>query len=454
MNRRRFIHTSSAIGLGLTFGLPEVISAPMSTSKKPAILGGQAARTKAWPTWPIWDSKEDEDKIFQALRSGRWSRAGSMDTVVGEFEKKWAETLNVKRCLATSNGTNALIISLRRLGIGAGDEVITTPYTFVATIQAILRVGAMPVFVDVNRATFQIDADKIEEKITPNTVAILPVHILGLPADIEKVMTIAKKHDLLVLEDACQAWQAEVSHKKVGTIGNAGCFSFQNSKNLPIGEGGAIVSNDERFMDRCFSDHDNGRAVGYLGQSAEFSGVALAGTNERMTTYQAAIGLAQLKRLDEQNTHREANATYLKSLIKDIPGIVPYELSPNVTRAVFHLFPFRFLKEGFKGLTREGFIKALRAEGIPSSPGYGAQIDMSFYRDAFEYKNYQKVYPKEMLDHKNFVERNHCPENDILCNEEALWFTQNMLLGTKGDMEQIADAMKNISKYAEEISKL
>ena len=454
MNRRRFIHTSSALGLGLTFGLPSVANASISASRKPAILGGQAIHTKGWQLWPIWDAKADEEIILNALRSGRWSRAGSAGTVVGDFEKKWAETLDVKRCLATSNGTNALIIALRRLGIGAGDEVITTPYTFIATIQAILRVGAMPVFVDVNRATFQIDADKIEEKITAQTVAILPVHILGLPADIEKVMVIAKKHNLLVIEDACQAWQAEVGNKKVGTIGNAGCFSFQNSKNLPIGEGGAIVSNDDKFMDRCFSDHDNGRAAGYLGESGEFSGVALAGTNQRMTTYQAAIGLAQLKRLDEQNTHREKNAKYLASMIKDVPGILPYELSPNVTRAVFHLFPFRFKKEHFKGLTRAGFLKALRAEGIPCSEGYGPQINMSFYKDAFEYKNFQKVYPKYMLEMENFVERNHCPENDILCKEEAVWFFQNMLLGTKEDMNEIAEAVKNISKHSEAISKL
>ena len=166
-----------------------------------------------------------------------------------------------------------------------------------------------------------------------------------------------RKHNLLVVEDACQGWLAEIDHKKVGTFGNAGCFSFQNSKNIPIGEGGAIVSDDDEFMDRCYSYHNYGNpygtSVGEVG-----SGTIMEGTKLRMTEYQAAIGLAQLKRLEEQTTKRNENAAYLKSKLKRIPGILPYKLNPKVTRAAFHLFPFRYKKEEFSGLSREKFLKS------------------------------------------------------------------------------------------------
>jgi perosamine synthetase len=171
--------------------------------------------------------------------------------------------------------------------------------------------------------------------------------------------------------------------------------------------------------------------------------------NLRMTEYQAAIGLAQLKRLDEHTTIRNQNAAYLKSQIKDIPGILPYKLYDNVTRASFHLFPFRYKKEQFQGLTREQFLKAMDAEGIPCSSGYGGTLNsMPYLDDAFRSKNYRKMYPAEMLDFKKFVEQNQCPENDRVCNEEAVWIFQSMLLGSKEDMNDIAMAIEKIHKNA------
>jgi perosamine synthetase len=150
-----------------------------------------------------------------------------------------------------------------------------------------------------------------------------------------------------VIEDACQAWMAEVNHKKVGTFGNAGCYSFQNSKNIPMGEGGAIVSDDDHFMDKCFSYHNFGNpyrtVAGEVG-----AGTIRLGTKIRLTEYQAAIGLAQVERLEEQTETRSQNAAYLRSLMVEIPGIVPYTLYPNVTRAAFHLFPFRYKREAFR----------------------------------------------------------------------------------------------------------
>lgn len=411
----------------------------------PAILGGQKIRTKEWSKWPIWDSSTDEEQVLKVLRSGVWSRAG----VVTEFEKKWAEAIGTKRCLAVVNGTNALITSLVQLGIGGGDEVLVPPYTFIASVQAILQTGAMPVFVDIDPRTFQIDPSGIEARITSNTKAIMPVHILGLPADMIKIMAIAKKYNLLIVEDACQAWLAEIDHKKVGTFGNAGCFSFQNSKNIPMGEGGAIVSDDESFMDRCYSYHNYGNPYG-SNISEVGSGTVMPGTKLRLTEYQAAIGLAQMRRLEEQTTKRNVNAEYLRSKIKDIPGIMPYNLTDNVTRAAFHIFPFRYKKEEFKDLSRGEFLKALQSEGIPCSGGYTPLNKMTYLENVFKTINFQLIYPKEMLDYKKYMERNQCPANDQLC-KEAVWFEQNMLLAEKSDMDDIASAIEKVYKNADKI---
>lgn len=447
--RREFLKQNSLAGLGtvLSVGtIPTIFAGSKVTNDKPAILGGTPVHSKSWPEWPVWNAKTDEPRVLEVLRSGIWSRSG----VVTEFEKKWAETIGAKRALAVVNGTNALIAALVNLGIGGGDEVIVTPYTFIASVIAILQTGAMPVFADVDRATFQIDPEKIEQKITTRTRAILPVHILGLPADMIKIMEIAEKNSLLVVEDACQGWLAEINHKKVGTFGHAGCFSFQNSKNLPMGEGGTIVSNDDEFMDRCYSYHNYGNPYGAVVGDVG-AGTVLAGTKLRITEYQAAIGLAQLERLEEQTETRNINASYLKSKIGKVPGIIPYKLNQGVTRAAYHLFPFRYNKEKFHGLSRTGFLKALKAEGIPCSGGYAELNKMPYLKHAFQSKNFQKMYPKKMLDFEIYKEQNLCPENEMLCNEEAIWIPQNVLLGAKSDMDDIFLAIERIHENAEKI---
>lgn len=450
-SRRKFLKQNTQVGMGaiLAIGtIPSLFSFKTKTSDIPAILGGNPVHSDKWIKWPIWNSATDEKRVIGVLRSGVWSRAGT----VTEFEKRWAETVGEKRCLAVVNGTNALIASLVQLGIGGGDEVIVSSYTFIASSSAILATGAIPIFVDTDPETFQIDPGKIEEKITERTRAIMPVHILGLPADIIQIMQIAKKHDLVVVEDACQGWLAEINHKKVGTFGNAGCFSFQNSKNMSIGEGGAIVSDDDEFMDRCYSYHNYGNPYGAVVGEVGV-GTVMAGTKLRITEYQAAIGLAQLKRLEEQTETRNVNAAYLKTQIEDTPGIVPYKLYPDVTRAAFHLFPFRYKKEEFEGLSRDVFLKALTAEGISCSGGYSPLNKMPYLNHAFQSKNFQKMYSTKDLNINTYFERNQCPKNDILCNEEAVWLPQNLLLGDKTDMDEIALAIQKIQKNAGKIKK-
>lgn len=448
--RREFIKTNSAMGAGALLGLGATQSLwanTAATATVPALLGGDPVITSHdWPSWPIWKPETDEKRLLEVIRSGVWSR----NKVVSEFERRWAETIGSKRCLSVVNGTNALNTALAQLEIGWGDEVLVTPYTFIASVSCILFNGAIPVFVDVDPETFQMDPDKIEEKITPHTKAIIPVHILGLPCDMERIMTIANRRNLYVIEDACQAWLAEINHKKMGTFGHAGCFSFQNSKNMPIGEGGAIVSDDDAFMDRCFSYHNYGNPYGSVAGEVG-AGTIMIGTKLRLTEYQAAIGLAQLERLEEQTETRNVNAGYLKNRIKDIPGILPYRLYDNVTRAAFHLFPFRYQKEAFKGVPRGKFLEALRAEGVPCSSGYSELNKMPFLKNAFNSRFFQKFYPKARLDYGKYAEENKCPLNEKLCNEEAVWFSQNMLLGSKKDMDNIAMAIEKVYNNAGKI---
>ena len=450
MNRRRFItRTIGSASLLAVSRFDNLYAWGQSdvNNKLPAILGGAKSHHDMWPEWPAWKTAYEE-KVLEVLRSRVWSRA----KVTAEFEAKWAELIGTKRCLSVVNGTSALIASVSQFNIGAGDEVIVPPYTFIATVQAVLMNGALPVFADIDPRTFQIDPAKIEAKITSRTKAIIPVHILGIPADMTRIMAIARKHNLIVIEDACQAHLAEVKGKRVGSIGDAGCFSFQTSKNMPIGEGGAITSDNETFMDQCFSYHNLGLPYGTQVGSVSGGGIRV-GSKIRFTEYQAAIGLVQLTNLEKDTNTRWDNAQYLSKKIKDIPGIAPATLYPETTKAVYHLYPLLYNKDKFKGLTRNQFLESLRAEGVPCSSGYTPLHTQPFIKAAFESKLYQKVYDKEDLDYRNFIDKNQCPMNDRICNEEAIWMTQNLFLENKSSMDDIANAIEKIQANADRIVK-
>ena len=375
---------------------------------------------------------------MQVLRNGKWNRLDG--DCARQFEQTWAATLGAKHCLATANGTSALIISLNALGIGPGDEVIVPPYTFVATVNAVLMQHAMPVFVDTDPETFQIDARQIEAAITERARCILPVHLGGSPADLDAILEIGRKHNLPVVEDACQAHLAEWRHRKVSTLGALGCFSFQASKNLNSGEGGAILTDDTDLYRVCQSFHNNGR-----GDAGSGFGYVRNGVNLRITEFQAALLTEQLKRVEEQSRTREQNAAYLTRQLAEIPGIRPARMYPDATRNAYHLYMLRYDKTQFADLPRAQFLKALRAEGVPGSGGYTPLNKEPFLKHTFDSRAYRAIYPDQQL--AAWAERNHCPANDQLC-EEAVWFTQTMLLGPRDDMDQIAEAVRKIQRQA------
>jgi len=296
-------------------------------------------------------------------------------------------------------------------------------------------------------APFLVDPDAMEDRITESTRAILPVHILGLPANMDQITALAKKHELKIVEDACQAWMAEWRGKKCGAIGDLGCFSFQNSKNLTCGEGGAIIGDDDRLMDICYSFHNVGRPYGKTMVGGR--GCVRLGTKCRMAEYQAAILLAQMERLEEQTVRRVENAAYLTSKLEPIPGIVPHKLYDGVTRAAYHLYSFRYQQEHFGGAPRSKFLRALSAEGVPCSGGYSPLNKQDFMEHTFQSKNFKRMYSPKQIERAR--QMSECPENDRLCSE-AVWFFQSLLLGSRKDMDDIANAIKKIHENRDQLT--
>jgi dTDP-4-amino-4,6-dideoxygalactose transaminase len=434
ITRRQAIATASAGTIGALSVVP-FSSFGLNASQKLAINGGEKVRQTGWPDWPVWD-KTAENGIVEMLRSGNWWRGSGGH--VAEFEQKYAALMGTKRCLATASGTTALLVAMHVLGVDAGDEVLVSPFTFIATYNVIFMNKALPVFVDTDPQTFLINPAKMEEKITERTSAILPVHIYGLPVDMDRVNAVAAKHGLKVIEDACQAWLGEYKGKKLGTLGDLGCFSFQNSKNLPTGEGGAIVGNNDEIMDRCFSFHNCGRPFGSVRRTSDYP---VRGSNRRMQQIQALMLLSQMKRVENDADLRLKNAKYLDEKLAEIPGIVPYKLVTENARSAYHLYPFRFVSNKFGNVTREKFIAALRAEGIPCSTGYGRQNHDGLIEEALSSKGYKRLFSEQRL--KQWREENVLPGNDQLA-KEAVIFSQSMLLGNKTDMNDIVNAISKI----------
>src|SRR5687768_37628 len=224
-----------------------------------ALLGGTPTRSKPFPTWPIF-GREEEDGVLRALRSAKWGKLDGGE--VKRFEERFAAYCGAKHGIAVVNGTISLRIALMAAGIEAGDEVIIPPYTFFATASAVVEANATPVFVDIDRATFNIDPVAIEAAITKRTRAIIPVHLGGLPCDMDAIMAIAQRHGLVVIEDAAHAHGSAYKGRRVGSLGHMGSFSFQSSKNLTSGEGGIVTTNDDVLADRCCSIHNCGRIAG------------------------------------------------------------------------------------------------------------------------------------------------------------------------------------------------
>ena len=435
LTRRGFIRTAAAGSAAITWlGMyrPPMVFA--AESGKPALLGGTPVHTGGWTRWPQWREAWESD-VLKVFRSGRWFRGS--DERVAEFEKGYAQLLGARKCLATASGTTALIVSSHVMDVDAGDEVIVSPYTFIATYNAILTCKALPVFADTDPATLTINPASIESRITERTRAIMPVHIFGMPCDMDPIMATAKKHKLAVVEDACQAWLAEYKGRKCGTIGDLGCFSFQESKHLPSGEGGAITSMSEELVDKCNSFHNCGRACG----TNQGNGYFTRGSNYRMTQAQAVILMQQFDKLVKETEIRRDNADYLQAYIGKIPGITPVRL-PEHSRAVWHLYAFRYDATQFNGLSRDKFIKSLSAEGIPCSSVYHEQYYDGLLDETIASRGFKRLWSAERLKayRDSFQE---LKGNKQVC-ETTVGMSQTLLLADRSAMDQILEAIRKI----------
>lgn len=390
---------------------------------KLAIDGGIPTRTKPFSEWPIYGEME-EKLLLEVLHSGKWGGTGRVK--LPELEKRFAAVHGAKHAIPVVNGTVAITIALLACGVGPGDEVIVPPYTFFATASAPLMFGAIPVFADVEEDTMLIDPDKVEALITPKTKAIVPVHIGGCPANMARLKQIAKKHNLRIVEDAAQAIGASWDGQGVGTLGDCGTFSFQSSKNINSGEGGMIITNDDKIAEIAWSLVNAGRIQGGLWYQHE-----RVGWNLRMTEFQAAILLGQLSRLEEQMKLRERNAEILTGLLQGVEGVQVMRADPQVTRHAYHLYMFR-MSSGLAGkTTKKEFCDKLRAEGIPVAEGYvPLNRNRAIIDETRKLTGEDRTYP--------------CPVAEAACENDVLWLHQNMLLGDQSDMKDIADAVQKV----------
>ena len=447
INRRAFIGAAATASAGIALR-PEAILASngrhTTQNAKPAILGGSPTLTGSFPGWPKYDHTEAKG-LMDVLYSNHWGRLNGSET--SRFEEAHCKLYGAKHTLGLASGTASLYAMLGALGIGPGDEVIIPVYTFIATYNVVALHYALPVIVDMDPETFQVDPKKVEAAITKNTKAIIPVHIGGSPCDLDAILAIGKKYNIPVIEDACQAHLAEWKGKKVGNWGLGGAFSFQSSKNLNCGEGGAIITNDSDFYNACFAFHHQGQTSATAAIVA--TGAGIRGSNLRITEFQSNLLLSQMSRLEEQAKIRNENALYLSSMLKEIPGLAPAKLYEGTTNGAYHLYMFKFDKEGFSGMSRAQFIKALNAEGFYPSTGYGKMDKDPYILGLADNHFYKKIYGEKEM--KRWKDRIDCPENARVTEENALWFMQTDMLGSKAQMEQIAEAAKKIQKYSAEI---
>jgi len=319
--------------------------------------------------------------VADVLASGHYIGGSPVD----EFEEKFAAYLDAPHCVSCNSGTDALFLALRAFDIGPGHEVITTPFTFFATAEVISAVGAKPIFVDVDAGTFNLDLERVEEAITPQTKAIMPVHIFGQPTDMSELMAIARRHDLIVIEDCAQATGAEWAGQKVGTMGHAGCFSFFPTKNLgAFGDGGALVTNDEAIARRVGILKNHGQWAKYYSQEI--------GINSRLDALQAAILSVKLPFLDSWNDRRRALADRYYQFLSQLPGVIPPRELPG-GRCVWHQYTIQISDR-----PRDEVAEGLQKLGITAMVYYPVSLHLQPVYQSLGYKPGQLPVVEQICD--------------------------------------------------------
>ena len=418
-----------------------------------ALQGGTPIRTEPYNAWPEFD-ESDVEAVVDALRTGNWA-TGEGDRSLTNFERSFAAYQGAEYCLAVSSGTSALEIALRALRLPRGSEVILSPYTYMASPTAVLNVGLVPIFVDMDPETYNIDPRLIEAAITEHTGAIMTVHFGGLACDMGVVLDIARRHALKVIEDSAHAHGSTWNDRGLGTIGDVGCFSLGPGKNLTPGVGGAVMTNDlENYKHAiAYSEMDIGGRVmrfGEMGLDAQAAEpdewFPYSAGNRRLGGVLAALASAQLDRLEGQTQRRSQNGRYLAELLEDVDGLSSRREDEYVTRNANHLHIVRYDPEGFDGLPRSRFIEAMQAEGIGIRAGYARPMNRA---DLFSDPNGELtlVWPRgdggPDVDYASMS----CPHAERACATEDLWITQVMMLSGSQAMEEIVEGAEKVRDH-------
>lgn len=417
-----------------------------------AINGGEPVRSQGWSVWPLYDDAE-RSQIQQSLDQvhGEERLWGGLTPCpkATELEQRFARLHDCEYGIAVANGAAALELALYAIGLELGDEVITTPLTWAASATCVLRAGGVPVFVDVEPENFNLDPDLIEAALTPRTRAILPVHLAGYPAQMDKIMMIAHKHGLAVIEDCAQAHGTSFHGKKVGSFGELGCFSFQNSKVMAAGEGGLICTNDKSYWEKCHSYKDCGRVRdngGYLDfEEAFVQGNWGFGWNYRLTELQAGILLAQMERLEPHQRTRFRNAEWLSGQLGEVDGIHPAPLHPgqNIWR-----YLISYDAPGFDGVPLDRFIAAVRAEGVPLQHFPLRPV----YREGL-FRGYilKSAWAPGLLVNPRRYDDVYLPVAERAFAEQIAFLRHSVLLGSERDMQDIVTAIVKVREHAAEL---
>jgi len=399
-----------------------------------AIKGGKPVRTKPWPAWPVYDERETK-ALEETLKSRFWGGGvGESGPKEKEFEEKFSMFHGCSHGVCVSSGTEALHLALLSIGIGAGDEVIVPALTFWATGSAVLMAGGNPVIVDVDKESYCMSFEEVEKSITSRTKAIISVYNYGNSPDMDKLFEIAEKHGLALIEDCARAHGFMWRNKPAGSIGDIGCFSFQQGKFMTAGEGGIIITNNRLYAERCRALRTCGRI---RGDDVYSVGVEYWWNwwNFRMTQFQAAILLVQLERLEEQTKTRQANSEYLSMRLSEIEGITTLKIDERLTRHQPWPYLFKYDSKCFENIPVERFMEALKAEGIPCSTIDHPPLSMTLTARGSRSRIIRK--PKYPV-----------AESAI---REAVTLPQSIFLGTKEDMDDVVEAIVKIKTHLGEL---
>jgi len=408
------------------------------TTNELAVNGGTPVRSKPWPGWPQVD-ETDIQAVADVVRSGQWS--SNSGEKVHRFEAEFAAYNNVKHAICVNSGNAALQIAMAARGVCPGDEVIVPDYTYIATATAVLMNGAVPVLVDIDPETYTIDPAAVRRAITPRTKAIVPVHFSGSICAMDELLAIAQEHNLVVIEDAAHSHGGTWRGQALGTIGDAGCFSFQASKNLTSGEGGCILTNDDDLALICRAIASNGRVPRGIWYEHFINGSTF-----RMTEFQGALLGTQLTRLKDQTARRNANGRYLDEQLAQIDGIAPMRHDPQQELHPHHLYMFRYDENQF-GFSKSIFLERLHAEGIPATPGYSKPLHQ---QPVFNGENIPALFAAHRAPHRAAIDyhRLENPVTEKACKKEAIWLTQALLTAERADMDDIVTAIAKIRHHA------